>query len=283
MTGAGKALSGGREVADTHGEPMNIENGLQAQVACQFIARRESMLEELASRAKTPAGERGAPPAASLGGDEVRLSPEARAAAWQLRLVEPGGYPGLPAPDEVVAALRAVFEAPPGTDLHEPLAALRTLLARLATGFPGGFPGAGTTQSLPAAELVRLLLGEPGGGLPPGVARFDAEAAASALRALLSQAGAGGPSTAVPAFERAAAALLAAVLSWRERAAGPAFPGFATHTPGNLPAALLSLASEPPRRPRRRGVAASHGERDETDQPPDKEDDEPYRSSPRRT
>ncbi|HNM77802.1 MAG TPA: hypothetical protein PKI89_05535 [Tepidiformaceae bacterium] len=249
---------------------MHIENGLQAQVARQFIERRDSMLQALASRIKTPAGEQGTPPAASLAGDEVLLSPEARAAAWQLRLVEPGGYPGLPAPDRIVAALRAVFEAPPGTDLREPLAALRTLLAQLARNFPGDAP-AGAAPSQPAADIVRLLLGEPGRGLLPAASRFDPAAVASAVRALLAQAGlaaAGNPSP----FERAAAALLAAVLTWREGAPGQPYANPATHQPGDLPAALLSLAGAPTRLPKRR--RAGRGSTDEHEwAPPDNEDE----------
>lgn len=265
---------------------MHIENGLQAQVARQFIDRRDSMLQALTARARTPAGEQGTPPAASLAGDEVRLSPEARAAAWQLRLAPPGGYPELPAPDVVVAVLRAVFEAPAGTSVREPLAALRTLLTQLARDFRGHSLVAGAAASQPAADIVRLLLGEPRPGLLSPPIRFNPVAVASAVRALLTQAGLAASGSTSP-FERAAAALLAAVLSWRESVPGQPFASLASHVPGDLPAALLSMAGAPLRPAKRRRAAGRHTDSEYGWQAPGDDDgrtgEQPYRSSPRRT
>ena len=149
---------------------MRITTDLEEQVSRELIARRAAMVTELSDRtARTPAVQRETPPAARAGGDEVHISPEARATAWSRENARAQLLRAFPSPSEVVAALRALVELPVGEAPDAALKSVGELLAGLARGLPGEAPGGpqSPTATL-AGAVVRLFLGEPDRGpLPP--------------------------------------------------------------------------------------------------------------------
>lgn len=268
---------------------MRINSDFDEQVSREFLARRASMASELGARpARTPAGIRAVPPAAQVAGDEVHISPEARAAVW----APPGGpaqpLRSFPSPTEVIAVLRALAELPPGAVPEAGLKDLGRLLGQLARGLPGQAPPVASEQPAALADaVVRILLGDRPGMLAAPTADIDAPAALQALRDLLATA-AGASTGPVTTFERATAALLLAVLRWRGPLAGLPLPDAVSTPAEGFPPALLSLVGQQgrPLRPRRRTRD------DDPERAPDDEEETedeleepplPYRSSPRRT
>lgn len=230
---------------------MRITTDLEEQVSREFIARRAAMAAELSARTvRTPAVQRETAPAARADGDEVHISPEARATAWARANAPAQPLRAFPSPSEVVAALRALVELPAREAPDAALKSVGELLAGLVRGLPGEAPGGAQTPSAAlAGAVVRLFLGEPGRGpaLPDGT--FDVPAALRAVQDLIA-AGAEPSAGQQTTLERAAAALMLAVLRWRAAGTAPLpAPGPAGDS---FPAALLSLAGTQSRAPRMR-------------------------------
>lgn len=266
---------------------MRINSDFEEHVAREFLARRAAMTAELATRpARTPAGHRGVAPAVPVSGDEVHISPEARATSWAKPGASAGLIPAFPSPAEVAAALRTLVELPAGAVANQPLGDLARLLSGLATGLPGNPPPSReTAATLLADTIVRILLGPPPQHAGSPALPTESTAVLQLARELVAagREPAAGQQTSI---ERATAALLLGVLRWRG-----ALPAQIQPEPrpasGELPAALLSLVDPPKpgsRRARRRTQPNSAPD-PETD--PYARDDEPpanlYRSSPRRT
>lgn len=237
---------------------MRINSDFEENVSRDFLARRASMLAELAARTpRTPAANRGTPAAVPLAGDEVHISPEARGTAWPgaATVAPPGPLRAFPSPAEVVATLRALAALPAGDPAASgAVKVLGRLLAGLARGLPGDAPPLRDSPAAALADnLVRLLLGERPALLVAPRPDVDEGAAFRAFADLLS-ASAGpsaGPQT---VFERATAALVLAVLRWRGTVNSLPLPDTATPSGAAFPPALLSLAGAAPRslKPRRR-------------------------------
>lgn len=260
---------------------MRITTDLEEQVSRELIARRAAMVAEFSARtARTPAVQRETPPAARAGGDEVHISPEARATAWSRETAQAQPLRAFPSPSEVVAALRALAELPVGEAPDAALKSVGELLAGLARGLPGQSPGGPQSPTATLADaVVRLFLGEPDRGPLPPDRPLDITAALRAVQELVT-AGAGPPAGQQTTLERATAALLLAVLRWRN-AGAPPLPAAAQ--PGEaFPAALLSLLGEPrPPRIRPRKSRAPGGEAEPDDEPDPWDGDEPGDSSDR--
>ncbi len=287
MRPGGRGSSNRAGVPKPTADDMRIENDFEDQVSREFLARRAAMVAELSGRtAPTRSGHRATAPATQVAGDEVHISPEARAAVWTKD--GPAGQPlrPFPSPSEVVAALRALTELPRGASPGAALDVLRVVLAGLARGLPGTAPTEPQTPASVLADAVVRLLLEPrsSAGTPPP---SQAEAAAI-LQAVQNLVAAGVEASAgqQTVLERATAALLLAVLRWR----GAVSPAPAEGPRGEaFPPALLSLfagqaTQTRPRRRRRRGDEPDGATDEETERwDGDPEEGAGYRSSPWRT
>ncbi len=221
------------------GDSMRVGE-LEDSVGKEFTSRRNEIASEamrLPARLAEPVP--GATRLAVPLLDSVHISPEARAAQF--------GFPGspvltsaLPSPTEIVSILRDIEVAPGSPRSTAGIQRLVSLVAQVSEGLPGGIPGAPVTDSL-AGALVRALL-----------ANTPEPAVISALvRELLnsspqraSSGGAGAP--AASRFEQVAVEILVAAAA--ANASDSLGTLQAAGRRGELPAALMSLLAESPKK-----------------------------------